>query len=98
MLYIGWIIIVVGLFFMLSGIIAYFRFPDFFTKLHAASVIECCAIPVCLIGLALLQDNVVSSLKLIIIAAIIFIMNPLSTHALARSSLKSKLDEKGRIR
>lgn len=98
MLYIGWILVFLGLFVIVSGIVALFRFPDFYMKLHAASVIECCGIPVSLIGLAFIQDNVTSSLKLLLITVIIFIMNPVSTHALARSSMKSKIDNKGRLK
>lgn len=98
MLYIGWTLVFLGLFVIVSGIVALFRFPDFYMKLHAASVIECCGIPVSLIGLAFIQDNVTSSLKLLLITVIIFIMNPVSTHALARSSMKSKIDNKGRLK
>lgn len=98
MLYIGWIIVFLGLFVVISGIIALFRFPDFYTKLHAASVIECCGIPICLIGLAVIHDDIISTLKLILIMIIIFIMNPVSTHALARSSMKSKIDDQGRLK
>lgn len=98
MLYIGWIIVFLGLFVIISGIIALFRFPDFYSKLHAASVIECCGIPICLIGLAIIQDSLISTFKLLIITVIIFIMNPVSTHALARSSMKSKIDDQGRLK
>jgi len=98
MIYLGWLLIIIGLFFILSGIIALFRFPDFYTKLHAASVIECCGGPFCFIGLALLQTDYTSSFKLIAIAALVFLMNPVSTHALGRASLLYKVDEKGRIK
>lgn len=84
---IGWIFIIVGLFAILSGIIGLFRFPDFYTKLHAASVIDSCGIPLSLIGLALLQYNVTNSFKLIFAAILIFILNPVSTHALIKLPL-----------
>ena len=98
MLYIGWILVFLGLFIVISGIIALFRFPDFYTKLHAASAIECCGIPVSLVGLALLQSDLTSALKLMLIVVIILIMNPVSTHALTRSSMKSKIDNQGRLK
>ncbi|KAJ6644951.1 Isocitrate dehydrogenase [NADP], partial [Pseudolycoriella hygida] len=31
-----------GIIAIFSGIVGFFRFPDFYTKLHAASVIDCC--------------------------------------------------------
>lgn len=98
MLYFGWLLILAGVFFIASGIIALFRFPDFYTKLHAASVIECCGGPFCFIGLAMLQTNYTSAFKLVTIAALIFLLNPVSTHALGRASLLYKVDKKGRIK
>ncbi len=98
MIYLSWLLIIAGIFFIGFGIIALFRFPDFYTKLHAASVIECCGIPLCLIGLALIQTDYTSMFKLFTITIIIFILNPVSTHALGRASLLYKIDKKGRIK
>jgi len=98
MIYLGWILILGGIFFIASGIIALFRFPDFYSKLHAASVIECCGGQFCFIGLAMLQDNYISSFKLIVIAILVFLLNPISTYALGRASLLYKVDKNGRIK
>jgi multicomponent Na+:H+ antiporter subunit G len=98
MIFLGWTFIIIGLFFIASGIIALFRFPDFYTKLHAASVIECCGGPLCFIGLSLLQHDLTSSIKLIFVALLVFILNPVSTHALGRASLLYKVDKNGRIK
>lgn len=98
MIYLGWLLILIGLFVIISGIIALFRFPDFYTKLHGAGVIECCGIPFCLIGLSLMQDSYVNSFKLIIITLLVFILGPASTHALGRASLIYKIDKDGRIK
>jgi len=98
MIYLGWTLILIGMFFIISGIVALFRFPDFYTKLHGASVIECCGIPMCLIGLALLQYSYSSSFKLLAISLIFFILNPVSTFALGRASLLYKIDKQGRIK
>lgn len=84
---IGWIIIILSLFVILSGIIGIFRFPDFYTKIHAAGVIECCGVSMCLVGLSCLQPNLISSFKLLFGALLIFLLNPVTTHALAKASL-----------
>jgi len=97
-IYLGWILIIIGMFFIISGIIALFRFTNFYTTLHAARVIECCGIPMCLIGLAMLQDNYSSSFKLIAITIMLFILNPTLTFALGRASLLYKIDKQGRIK
>lgn len=98
MIYLGWLLILIGIFFLLSGVIALHRFPGFYNKLHASGVIDCCAIPLCIIGLSLMQDSYVSFFKLVFIAILIFIVSPLSTYALARGSIKYKIDEDGRIK
>jgi multicomponent Na+:H+ antiporter subunit G len=98
MIFLGWILIIIGLFIIISGIVALFRFPDFYTKLHGASVIESCGIPFCLIGLAFMQDNYIDSFKLIIIMLLIFILNPVSSHALGRASLMYKVNEDGNVK
>jgi multisubunit Na+/H+ antiporter MnhG subunit len=52
----------------------------------------------CLIGLAMLQDNYSSSFKLLAITIILFILNPALTFALGRASLLYKIDKQGRIK
>lgn len=98
MIYLGWLLILIGIFFLLSGVIALYRFPGFYNKLHASGVIDCCAIPFCIFGLALMQETYTSFFKLIFIGILIFIVSPLSTYALARCSIKFKIDEDGRIK
>jgi multicomponent Na+:H+ antiporter subunit G len=98
MIYVGFIFIAIGMWFIISGILGLFRFRDFYTKLHAASVIECCGIPFCLIGLSFIQVNFTSSFKLVLILLLILILNPVSTHALARASVLYKIDKDGRIK
>jgi multicomponent Na+:H+ antiporter subunit G len=89
--YTGTLLIIIGLFAIFSGIIGLFRLPDFYTKLHAASVIECAGIPICLVGLACMQTSLASSIKLILAAFLVFLLNPVSTHALGKASLLMKV-------
>ena len=91
MIFLGWLLIIFGLLFILFGSIALFRFPDFYTMIHAASVIECCGIPLCFIGLVFLQNQLTSVIKLIFMVALVFILNPISTYAIARASLLDKV-------
>lgn len=98
LLIIGWTIVVIGMFFVLSGSIALLRFPDFYTKIHGASVIENFGAPIVLVGLACLQSNLASSFKLIIMALIVLILCPTSTFAIARASTLYKIDKDGRIK
>lgn len=93
MIYLGFTLIFIGLFFILSGIIAIFRFGGFYAKLHAVSVIECCGAPICFVGLSFLQHDVASSYKLFFIAILIFLLNPASTFALCRASVLYKIKD-----
>ncbi len=98
MIYIGFIFIIIGIGFIASGILGLFRFRDFYTKIHASGVIECCGIPFCLVGLSFLQTDIALIFKLLIIALLILLLNPVSTHAIARASVLYKIDEDGRIK
>ncbi|HJD61445.1 MAG TPA: Na+/H+ antiporter subunit G [Rickettsia endosymbiont of Degeeriella rufa] len=88
--YIGILLVIIGLFAIFSGIIGFFRFPDFYTKLHAASVIESFGVPICLIGFACLAGNLFSCFKILLAAILIFLLNPVATHALGKGSLLSR--------
>lgn len=87
---IGIVLIVLGLFAIISGIIGLFRFPDFYTKIHASGLIESCGIPMTLVGLACLQGQCSYILKLIIISLLFLLLNPVSTHILGKAALISK--------
>lgn len=91
LIYIGHGLIILGMIAIFSGIIGFFRFPDFYTKIHAAGVIESFGIPLSLIGLAFLQNDFTSSFKLVFAVILILILNPISTHALAKAALLSKI-------
>lgn len=90
MVLVGYGMILVGFIAIFSGIVGLFRFPDFYTKIHAASVIECCGVPLSLAGLAFLQNNFINSSKLLFAAMLILVLNPVSTHAIAKAALLSK--------
>jgi len=89
--YIGILLVIIGLFAIFSGIIGFFRFPDFYTKLHAASVIESFGVPLCLIGFACLSTELINCFKLILASLLIFLLNPVATHALGKASLLMKI-------
>lgn len=87
LLFIGYCFIILGIIAIFSGIIGFFRLPDFYTKIHTASLIECCGVPLSLLGLAFLQDDFSSSFKLIFAVILIWLLNPIATHAIGKASL-----------
>ncbi|MCC2647005.1 MAG: putative monovalent cation/proton antiporter, mnhG/phaG subunit [Rickettsiaceae bacterium] len=90
-LVLGWSLLIIGLSFIISAMIGIFRFPDFYTRAHASSISDSFGIPVFLIGLSFLQPDLTSGLKVILLALIILIICPTSTHALVKSAWVSKL-------
>ena len=92
LLIIGYGLITLGTITIFFGIIGLFRFPDFYTKIHATSLIECCGIPLSLVGLSFLQNNFTSSFKLVFASILILILNPVSTHAIGKVAILMKIN------
>ena len=90
---IGSLFIVLGAFFIISGMVGLVRFPDTFTKLHAASVAEVVGIPITLIGLAMIQSKFPDAAKILALIPIIWILGPVAQHALAKAAYKAKENE-----
>ena len=62
--------------------------PDFYTRMHAASVIETLGCRTCiLLGLLLQAGFTLVAVKLLIIGVLIFFASPTATHALARAAM-----------
>lgn len=89
--FISWILIVGGTFFVIIGAIGTLRFPDFWARLHAASVTESAGVILLLSGLCIQAGFTLVTFKLLIIGAFLFITGPTSTHAIANAALISGL-------
>ena len=89
--FISWILIVGGTFFVMIGAIGTLRFPDFWARLHAASVTESAGVILLLSGLCIQAGFTLVTFKLLIIGIFLFITGPTSTHAIANAALISGL-------
>ena len=81
-----------GGFFCVVGGIGMLRMPDFYTRMHAASVIETLGAGLLLAGLLLQAGFTLVGAKLVIIGLLIFFASPTATHALARAALLRGLE------
>jgi len=87
------ILILIGLFFFAIGVLGILRFPDFYSRLHAAGKSDSLAAVLVIIGVAIynLQDpsfgNLLVSLKIMLIAVFIYVASPTATHALTKTAL-----------
>ena len=83
------ILLSLGGLFMLIGAVGVIRFPDFYTRLHAAGMGDTLGQGLVLLGLALPVFAVgfgQVAFKLLLIMLFVFVFNPTATHALARGA------------
>ncbi|WP_416306617.1 monovalent cation/H(+) antiporter subunit G [Neptunicella sp. SCSIO 80796] len=80
-----------GALLILSGGVGLLRFPDFFTRMHAAGITETLATSLILIGLMLSAGWGLVLFKLVLILLFIMLTSPTASHALAKSALHGKL-------
>lgn len=80
-----------GAFFCLVGAIGLVRMPDFYTRMHAASVTETLGAGLMLIGLMLQAGLTLVAVKLAMIGLLILFASPTASHALAKAALGSGL-------
>lgn len=80
------VLLLIGLFFSLTGAIGLFRFPDFFTRVHASSVSDSAALIFIIAGLILQTSLDLVTVKLLFIAAFMLVTCPTASHALAKSA------------
>ncbi|MEE9168170.1 MAG: monovalent cation/H(+) antiporter subunit G [bacterium] len=85
------ILISIGLFFFFGAIIGLLRFPDFYTRMHAAGKGDTLSTVLMLSGFAVfyLHDidhlslsTILVSLKILLICVFIFLASPTATHAI----------------
>lgn len=84
----SWALLVVGGTFCLVGAVGVLRMPDFYTRVHAASVADNVGSFVILAGLALQAGASLVAVKLAFIALLIFFTSPAATHALVKAALE----------
>ena len=73
------------------GGIGIHRFPDFFSRMHAAGITDTMCAALILLGLALQAGFTLASFKLFLIFAFLFFTSPTASHALANAALHSGL-------
>lgn len=87
----SWVCLVGGGFFCLVGGIGLLRMPDFFTRIHAASVTETLGAGLLLLGLLLQAGFTLVAAKLVMIGLLIFFASPTASHALAKAAMSRGL-------
>lgn len=85
----SWILLCVGGLFVLIGGIGALRLPNFYTRLHAASLTETMATIMIFVGMILQAGLTLASVKLAAIMIFLLLTAPTASYALANAALQS---------
>ena len=91
---ISWILLLSGSFFCITGTTGLLRFPDFFTRIHAASITDTLGASCILIGLMLQAGWTLVFAKLMLILLFSLLAGTTASHAMAKAALKSGMKPK----
>ena len=79
-----------GLLFFLGAAVGLFRFPDFYTRMHAAGKGDTLSTVMILLGcICLVSVSLLLALKILLIINFIFIGSPTATHAMMDAGNKA---------
>ncbi len=82
----GGILSVIGAALAVVGTVGVLRFPDFYTRLHAASVTDTSGATSLLVGMALMSPDMLTVFKLAAIWVFLFLTGPTANHAIANAA------------
>ena len=85
----SWIFLCLGGAFVLIGGIGALRLPNFYTRLHAASLTETMATILIFVGMILQAGMTLAALKLVAIMGFLLLTAPTASYALAHAALLS---------
>lgn len=82
----GALLCLIGAGLCVVGTIGVMRFPDFYTRLHAASITDTSGATLVLLGMAFLAPHWLVITKLFAIFVFLFLTGPTASHALANAA------------
>jgi multicomponent Na+:H+ antiporter subunit G len=87
----SWICMLAGGALGIIGGIGIYRFPDFYSRLHAVGITDTLCAMLILLGLVLQAGVSIAAFKLVLIFVFLFFTSPTASHALASAALHSGL-------
>ncbi|MEM6746606.1 MAG: monovalent cation/H(+) antiporter subunit G [Pseudomonadota bacterium] len=82
----SWILLVAGGGFTVIGAVGVLRFPDFYTRIHAAGVTDTLGADLILLGLLLQAPALGVAIKLGMIISLFLLTSPVATHSIAHAA------------
>jgi multicomponent Na+:H+ antiporter subunit G len=86
---VGQVLLVIGAAFGLVGSLGVLRMPDVYNRIHAQTICVVGGAIVALAGACLIEGFSSYTLKALVIAAFLFVTNPVGSHAIARAAHRS---------
>lgn len=83
------LLLALGAFMCLSGAVGMLRFPDFYSRMHAASLTDTLGAALILLGLMLLSPDLLVLAKLVTILLLGLLIGPTTGHVLAKAALRN---------
>lgn len=92
------VLLLFGIVFFTGGVLGILRFPDYYSRLHPAGMLDTMGLAFSMFGLALyvLLDfslaTFLTSLKIILILFFVFVTSPTATHAIVDAGVRAGLE------
>ena len=91
---IGWILLTLGSFFFFVCSLGLIRLSDFYSRVHAAGVLDSLGAILILFGLMTQTQDILVIIKLMLILFFMILTGPTAVHALARAAKLTDHDSK----
>jgi multicomponent Na+:H+ antiporter subunit G len=88
----AWAFLVSGALLCVIGGIGLLRFPDFYTRMHPAGMIDTGGVLFIIVGLMLRTDDWLILVKLLLILFLLFFTSPTATHAVAKAAVAGRIE------
>ena len=85
------VLLLVGLFFVLAGVVGIVRLPDFYARLHATSKCDTVGLALMVAAVAVHSRLPLMSFKLLLIIVFVALVNSTAAHAIGRAAYRSGL-------
>lgn len=83
----GWVLLLSGSAFCLIGAVGLLRLPEFFSRVHASSIVDSLGAILMLSGLITQAQELSIIIKLLLILFFLMLTGPTAVHALARTAM-----------
>lgn len=88
----SWVLLLSGALFAVTGGIGMLRMPEFYTRIHAASVTDTAGVLLIFGGLLCQAPDMPSAVRLVLVLGFLLFTSPTATHALAKAAKRAGVE------